>query len=179
MSCTVCNKNIPDLPVYECSSCHTNVHLECYGINITVNKESYRCDFCLLSQRSGQKKCVACPCKSGAFKPTSKGDWIHAVCALYLNVPFQDTTSMTGADERFLPKSKMKCTMCKKKKGSLTKCSHNKCTRKFHVTCGLERGALQEQNKPDGGLKLFAYCLQHIPNKVEKFFFKFRICKIK
>ncbi|NWY37016.1 JADE1 protein, partial [Sylvia atricapilla] len=57
------------------------VHQACYGI-LKVPEGSWLCRTCALGV---QPKCLLCPKKGGAMKPTRSGTkWVHVSCALWI-----------------------------------------------------------------------------------------------
>nr|XP_033795026.1 protein Jade-1 isoform X2 [Geotrypetes seraphini] len=64
-----------------CDKCNICVHQACYGI-LKVPEGSWLCRTCALGV---QPKCLLCPKKGGAMKPTRSGTkWVHVSCALWI-----------------------------------------------------------------------------------------------
>lgn len=62
-----------------CDKCNVCVHQACYGI-LKVPTGSWLCRTCALGV---QPKCLLCPKRGGALKPTRSGTkWVHVSCAL-------------------------------------------------------------------------------------------------
>uniref|UniRef100_A0A8C5M7F2 Protein Jade-1 n=1 Tax=Leptobrachium leishanense TaxID=445787 RepID=A0A8C5M7F2_9ANUR len=64
-----------------CDKCNICVHQACYGI-LKVPEGSWLCRTCALGV---EPKCLLCPKKGGAMKPTRSGTkWVHVSCALWI-----------------------------------------------------------------------------------------------
>ncbi|XP_078407102.1 E3 ubiquitin-protein ligase Jade-2 isoform X2 [Cetorhinus maximus] len=64
-----------------CDKCNICVHQACYGI-LKVPLGSWLCRTCALGV---QPKCLLCPKRGGALKPTRSGTkWVHVSCALWI-----------------------------------------------------------------------------------------------
>ncbi|CDQ86287.1 unnamed protein product, partial [Oncorhynchus mykiss] len=64
-----------------CDKCNICVHQACYGI-LKVPQGSWLCRTCALGV---QPKCLLCPKRGGALKPTRSGTkWVHVSCALWI-----------------------------------------------------------------------------------------------
>uniref|UniRef100_A0A8I5NIK5 Jade family PHD finger 2 n=1 Tax=Papio anubis TaxID=9555 RepID=A0A8I5NIK5_PAPAN len=64
-----------------CDKCNVCVHQACYGI-LKVPTGSWLCRTCALGV---QPKCLLCPKRGGALKPTRSGTkWVHVSCALWI-----------------------------------------------------------------------------------------------
>ncbi|RMB96782.1 hypothetical protein DUI87_26848 [Hirundo rustica rustica] len=64
-----------------CDKCNVCVHQACYGI-LKVPIGSWLCRTCALGV---QPKCLLCPKRGGALKPTRSGTkWVHVSCALWI-----------------------------------------------------------------------------------------------
>ncbi|XP_029439978.1 E3 ubiquitin-protein ligase Jade-2 isoform X2 [Rhinatrema bivittatum] len=71
-----------------CDKCNVCVHQACYGI-LKVPLGNWLCRTCALGV---QPKCLLCPKRGGALKPTRSGTkWVHVSCALWIpecSMPF-------------------------------------------------------------------------------------------
>ncbi|TWW75096.1 E3 ubiquitin-protein ligase [Takifugu flavidus] len=64
-----------------CDKCNVCVHQACYGI-LKVPRGNWLCRTCALGV---QPKCLLCPKRGGALKPTRSGTkWVHVSCALWI-----------------------------------------------------------------------------------------------
>ncbi|KAJ3589648.1 hypothetical protein NHX12_010491, partial [Muraenolepis orangiensis] len=64
-----------------CDKCNICVHQACYGI-LKVPQGNWLCRTCALGV---QPKCLLCPKRGGALKPTRSGTkWVHVSCALWI-----------------------------------------------------------------------------------------------
>ncbi|XP_051834144.1 E3 ubiquitin-protein ligase Jade-2 isoform X3 [Antechinus flavipes] len=64
-----------------CDKCNVCVHQACYGI-LKVPTGSWLCRTCALGV---QPRCLLCPKRGGALKPTRSGTkWVHVSCALWI-----------------------------------------------------------------------------------------------
>ncbi|MBN3271390.1 JADE2 ligase, partial [Polyodon spathula] len=64
-----------------CDKCNICVHQACYGI-LKVPTGNWLCRTCALGV---QPKCLLCPRRGGALKPTRSGTkWVHVSCALWI-----------------------------------------------------------------------------------------------
>ncbi|XP_067423338.1 E3 ubiquitin-protein ligase Jade-2 isoform X2 [Emydura macquarii macquarii] len=64
-----------------CDKCNVCVHQACYGI-LKVPIGNWLCRTCALGV---QPKCLLCPKRGGALKPTRSGTkWVHVSCALWI-----------------------------------------------------------------------------------------------
>uniref|UniRef100_A0A669BVD3 Jade family PHD finger 2 n=1 Tax=Oreochromis niloticus TaxID=8128 RepID=A0A669BVD3_ORENI len=64
-----------------CDKCNVCVHQACYGI-LKVPQGNWLCRTCALGV---QPKCLLCPKRGGALKPTRSGTkWVHVSCALWI-----------------------------------------------------------------------------------------------
>lgn len=67
--------------VYTCLLTFFSSFQACYGI-LKVPEGSWLCRTCALGV---QPKCLLCPKKGGAMKPTRSGTkWVHVSCALWI-----------------------------------------------------------------------------------------------
>ncbi|TRY57733.1 hypothetical protein DNTS_012292 [Danionella cerebrum] len=129
-----------------CDKCNVCVHQACYGI-LKVPVGSWRCRTCALSV---PPRCVLCPRRGGALKPTRSGTrWIHVSCALWI------PEVSIGCPEKMEPITKvshiptsrwaLSCCLCCDhtdcdKYFVIPQCSEPSCIVAFHVTCAFERG---------------------------------------
>ncbi|XP_033869628.2 protein Jade-1-like isoform X1 [Acipenser ruthenus] len=152
-----------------CDKCNICVHQACYGI-LKVPEGSWLCRTCALGV---QPKCLLCPKKGGAMKPTPSGTkWVHVSCALWI------PEVSIGSPEKMEPITKVShipnsrwalvCRLCKEKSGACIQCSAKNCRTAFHVTCAfqccLEMKTLLAENDE---VKFKSFCLKH-SDKPEK-----------
>ncbi|KAM3940795.1 protein Jade-1 isoform 2-T4 [Leptodactylus fuscus] len=150
-----------------CDKCNICVHQACYGI-LKVPEGSWLCRTCALGV---QPKCLLCPKKGGAMKPTRSGTkWVHVSCALWI------PEVSIGSPEKMEPITKVShipssrwallCNLCSEKFGACIQCSVKNCRTAFHVTCAFDRGLemktiLTEEDE----VKFKSYCPKHSGSK--------------
>ncbi|XP_037402205.1 E3 ubiquitin-protein ligase Jade-2 isoform X2 [Pygocentrus nattereri] len=160
-----------------CDKCNICVHQACYGI-LKVPQGNWLCRTCALGV---QPKCLLCPKRGGALKPTRSGTkWVHVSCALWI------PEVSIGCPEKMEPITKvshipasrwaLSCSLCQEHTGTCIQCSMPSCIVAFHVTCafdhGLEMRTILAENDE---VHFKSYCLEHSsvshPNSsnVEKF----------
>ncbi|XP_078407100.1 protein Jade-1 isoform X1 [Cetorhinus maximus] len=146
-----------------CDKCNICVHQACYGI-LKVPLGSWLCRTCALGV---QPKCLLCPKRGGALKPTRSGTkWVHVSCALWI------PEVSIGCPEKMEPITKVShipasrwalaCSLCSERTGTCIQCSMASCITAFHVTCAFDhnlemRTILAENDE----VKFKSYCLDH------------------
>ncbi|XP_030067542.1 E3 ubiquitin-protein ligase Jade-2 isoform X2 [Microcaecilia unicolor] len=146
-----------------CDKCNVCVHQACYGI-LKVPLGSWLCRTCALGV---QPKCLLCPKRGGALKPTRSGTkWVHVSCALWI------PEVSIGCPEKMEPITKishipasrwaLSCSLCKECTGTCIQCSMPLCITAFHVTCAFDhnlemRTILAENDE----VKFKSFCLEH------------------
>ncbi|XP_035274253.1 protein Jade-1 [Anguilla anguilla] len=123
-----------------CDKCDICVHQACYGI-MKVPEGSWLCRICALGVLP---KCLLCPKKGGAMKPTrSATKWVHVSCALWIpEVSIGNPEKMEPImNISRIPSNRwaLQCCLCKEKTGACIQCSAKNCRTAFHVTCALQR----------------------------------------
>uniref|UniRef100_W5LFM8 Jade family PHD finger 2 n=1 Tax=Astyanax mexicanus TaxID=7994 RepID=W5LFM8_ASTMX len=146
-----------------CDKCNICVHQACYGI-MKVPQGNWLCRTCALGV---QPKCLLCPKRGGALKPTRSGTkWIHVSCALWI------PEVSIGCPEKMEPITKvshipasrwaLSCHLCRELTGTCIQCSMPSCVVAFHVTCafdhGLEMRTLLAENDE---VRFKSFCLEH------------------
>ncbi|KAL4660012.1 protein Jade-2-like [Arapaima gigas] len=146
-----------------CDKCNVCVHQACYGI-LKVPQGSWLCRTCALGV---QPKCLLCPKRGGALKPTRSGTkWVHVSCALWI------PEVSIGCPEKMEPITKWShipasrwalcCSLCQELTGTCIQCSMPSCIVAFHVTCafdhGLEMRTLLAENDE---VRFKSYCAEH------------------
>ncbi|XP_072351663.1 protein Jade-1 isoform X2 [Scyliorhinus torazame] len=119
--CDVCQSpdGEDDNEMVFCDKCNICVHQACYGI-LKVPEGSWLCRTCALGV---QPKCLLCPRKGGAMKPTRSGTkWVHVSCALWI------PEVSIGCPEKMEPITKVShvpasrwalvCSLCTEKTGA-------------------------------------------------------------
>ncbi|XP_063166680.1 protein Jade-1 isoform X3 [Candoia aspera] len=146
-----------------CDKCNICVHQACYGI-LKVPEGSWLCRTCALGV---QPKCLLCPKKGGAMKPTRSGTkWVHVSCALWI------PEVSIGSPEKMEPITKVShipssrwalvCSLCSEKVGASIQCSVKNCRTAFHVTCAFDRGLEMKTILADNDeVKFKSYCPKH------------------
>ncbi|RLV97335.1 hypothetical protein DV515_00011848 [Chloebia gouldiae] len=139
-----------------CDKCNICVHQACYGI-LKVPEGSWLCRTCALGVRP---KCLLCPKKGGAMKPTRSGTkWVSI-----------------GSPEKMEPITKVShipssrwalvCSLCNEKVGASIQCSVKNCRTAFHVTCAFDRGLEMKTILAENDeVKFKSYCPKHSSTK--------------
>uniref|UniRef100_I3KKZ3 Jade family PHD finger 2 n=1 Tax=Oreochromis niloticus TaxID=8128 RepID=I3KKZ3_ORENI len=146
-----------------CDKCNVCVHQACYGI-LKVPQGNWLCRTCALGV---QPKCLLCPKRGGALKPTRSGTkWVHVSCALWI------PEVSIGCPEKMEPITKvshipasrwaLSCSLCREHTGTCIQCSMPSCIVAFHVTCafdhGLEMKTILAENDE---VRFKSFCLEH------------------
>ncbi|XP_026227803.1 protein Jade-1 isoform X2 [Anabas testudineus] len=149
-----------------CDKCNVCVHQACYGI-LKVPQGNWLCRTCALGV---QPKCLLCPKRGGALKPTRSGTkWVHVSCALWI------PEVSIGCPEKMEPITKvshipasrwaLSCSLCREHTGTCIQCSMPSCIVAFHVTCafdhGLEMRTILAENDE---VRFKSFCLEHSSN---------------
>ncbi|XP_070090396.1 E3 ubiquitin-protein ligase Jade-2 isoform X1 [Equus przewalskii] len=146
-----------------CDKCNVCVHQACYGI-LKVPTGSWLCRTCALGV---QPKCLLCPKRGGALKPTRSGTkWVHVSCALWI------PEVSIGCPEKMEPITKishipanrwaLSCSLCKECTGTCIQCSMPACVTAFHVTCAFDHGLEMRTILADNDeVKFKSFCQEH------------------
>ncbi|XP_010215869.1 PREDICTED: protein Jade-2, partial [Tinamus guttatus] len=146
-----------------CDKCNVCVHQACYGI-LKVPIGSWLCRTCALGV---QPKCLLCPKRGGALKPTRSGTkWVHVSCALWI------PEVSIGCPEKMEPITKishipasrwaLSCSLCKECTGTCIQCSMPACITAFHVTCAFDHNLDMRTILADNDeVKFKSFCLEH------------------
>ncbi|RLW02871.1 hypothetical protein DV515_00006935 [Chloebia gouldiae] len=146
-----------------CDKCNVCVHQACYGI-LKVPIGSWLCRTCALGV---QPKCLLCPKRGGALKPTRSGTkWVHVSCALWI------PEVSIGCPEKMEPITKishipasrwaLSCSLCKECTGTCIQCSMPACVTAFHVTCAFDHSLDMRTILADNDeVKFKSFCLEH------------------
>jgi hypothetical protein len=164
-----------DDPALKCSTCSLVAHALCYGLSTAPPRgRRWSCQQCVQKRKDPsqqkQQQCLACPSTLPGMKQTSDGKrWIHILCALHIPEAFfvepetRDRVDVSAvAPRRFT----MRCDVCKTKGGGggvCIQCSYGKCTRAFHVMCGMLDAAHKVEMREDeeGEVFFHAFCAAH------------------
>ncbi|KAM9129072.1 E3 ubiquitin-protein ligase Jade-2 isoform 1-T6 [Pangshura tecta] len=146
-----------------CDKCNVCVHQACYGI-LKVPIGNWLCRTCALGV---QPKCLLCPKRGGALKPTRSGTkWVHVSCALWI------PEVSIGCPEKMEPITKishipasrwaLSCSLCKECTGTCIQCSMPACITAFHVTCAFDRNLdMRTILAENDEVKFKSFCLEH------------------
>ncbi|XP_040298478.1 E3 ubiquitin-protein ligase Jade-2 isoform X1 [Bufo bufo] len=146
-----------------CDKCNVCVHQACYGI-LKVPTGNWLCRSCALGV---QAKCLLCPKRGGALKPTRSGTkWVHVSCALWI------PEVSIGCPEKMEPITKishippsrwaLSCSLCKECTGTCIQCSMLSCVTAFHVTCAFDHHLEMHTTLAENDeVKFKSYCLEH------------------
>ncbi|XP_068134017.1 E3 ubiquitin-protein ligase Jade-2 [Hyperolius riggenbachi] len=146
-----------------CDKCNVCVHQACYGI-LKVPTGNWLCRLCALG---AQAKCLLCPKRGGALKPTRSGTkWVHVSCALWI------PEVSIGCPEKMEPITKishippsrwaLSCSLCKECAGTCIQCSMPSCVTAFHVTCAFDHNLEMHTTLAENDeVKFKSFCLEH------------------
>uniref|UniRef100_A0A8C5QL62 Jade family PHD finger 2 n=1 Tax=Leptobrachium leishanense TaxID=445787 RepID=A0A8C5QL62_9ANUR len=146
-----------------CDKCNVCVHQACYGI-LKVPTGNWLCRSCALGV---QGKCLLCPKRGGALKPTRSGTkWVHVSCALWI------PEVSIGCPEKMEPITKishippsrwaLSCSLCKECTGTCIQCSMSACITAFHVTCAFDNNLEMHTTLAENDeVKFKSFCLEH------------------
>ncbi|XP_068947947.1 E3 ubiquitin-protein ligase Jade-2 isoform X1 [Petaurus breviceps papuanus] len=146
-----------------CDKCNVCVHQACYGI-LKVPTGSWLCRTCALGV---QPRCLLCPKRGGALKPTRSGTkWVHVSCALWI------PEVSIGCPEKMEPITKishipasrwaLSCSLCRECMGTCIQCSMPSCITAFHVTCAFDHNLEMRTILADNDeVKFKSFCLDH------------------
>lgn len=152
-------------PLFICVRCDIKVHKFCYGAD--GPQQYWKCSLCL-SENADKAKCKLCAQIGGAMKRTLCNNWVHVICALFMDgVMFSNDKTMEPVDLSNVASSKRNktCSFCNNKQGYCATCAEKKCKAKFHITCAQKQNTLQETIDPENDTITFnAYCKDHKPN---------------
>ncbi|KAK7144069.1 hypothetical protein R3I93_015045 [Phoxinus phoxinus] len=146
-----------------CDKCNVCVHQACYGI-LKVPQGNWLCRTCALGV---QAKCLLCPRRGGALKPTRSGTkWVHVSCALWI------PEVSIGCPEKMEPITKVShipasrwalyCSLCREHTGTCIQCSMPSCAVAFHVTCAFDNGLEMRTTLAENDeVRFKSFCLEH------------------
>ena len=145
-----------------CDKCNIPVHQLCYGVEKIPEGEWY-CSPC--SKKAKNVECCLCPCAGGGFKSTTDGRWVHLVCALWVpNVRIVDPYELEPIDVTNVEpdRYKLKCNICRIKKGAPCQCNKPHCATAFHPICAFaSKYVMKNLELPSGELYYISYCQKH------------------
>lgn len=149
----------------ECSECGIVVHPTCYGNPLAVQVPLvWVCEQCKWGARD--QMCALCPTPGGCMKRTTDYRWAHLSCSMWVpEVFFRDGEGREPIDVlQVIPRRwTQTCCHCKQRYGACIECSHPKCKKTFHVTCGVRNGiGLEYHENEDGADVVLSYCPAHV-----------------
>ncbi|CAM0913860.1 unnamed protein product [Alopecurus aequalis] len=108
-------------------------------------------------------QCGLCHGTLGAFRKTTKGQWVHAFCAEWLleNTFRRGQYNAVDGMEESLLKSKDTCSICHNNVGTCLKCSTVGCQVTFHPACARDAGLYMNTKKIGNFWQHKAYCSNH------------------
>ncbi|GJN05593.1 hypothetical protein PR202_ga23236 [Eleusine coracana subsp. coracana] len=142
------------------------VHASCYGSPLAqaIPDGDWFCSLCAARKGKPAASCCLCPAKGGAMKRTTEGRWAHIACALLVpEVFFRDPDGRDGVDCSRVPAHRFnkECYICESSNGCALECSQPKCSRGFHVSCGLDGGLCIEYREEKSGAIVAGFCREH------------------
>ncbi|KAL6177030.1 hypothetical protein ACLB2K_053662 [Fragaria x ananassa] len=168
-SCDICRRSETMLnPILVCSSCKVAVHLDCYR-STRESTGPWYCELCegkstanFWEKEHLTTECGLCGGKTGAFRKSSDGQWVHAFCAEWV---FESTfkrgqvSPIAGMDT--VTKGVNFCYICRQKFGVCIKCSYGHCQSTFHPSCGRNSDFYMNVKALGGKQQHKAYCERH------------------
>ncbi|XP_062025987.1 uncharacterized protein LOC133742336 [Rosa rugosa] len=168
-SCDICRRSETMLnPILVCSSCKVAVHLDCYR-SARESTGPWYCELCedkatanVWEKEHLTAECGLCGGKTGAFRKSSDGQWVHAFCAEWV---FESTfkrgqvSLIDGMDT--VSKGLDFCYICRRKFGVCIKCSYGHCQATFHPSCGRSSDFYMNVKTLGGKQQHKAYCERH------------------
>lgn len=175
-SCDICRRSETLLnPILVCSSCKVAIHLDCYR-SVRESTGPWYCELCeeLSSSRSSgapvnfwekdhfAAECGLCGGKTGAFRKSSDGQWVHAFCAEWI---FESTfkrgqvSPVEGMET--ISKGIDICYICRRKCGVCIKCNYGNCQATFHPSCARSSGFYMHVKTLGGKIQHKGYCEKH------------------
>lgn len=158
--------------ILQCVKCKIKVHQLCYGVSVQSDKTIWVCSFCTAynsctDKKRMIKKCVLCPKKTGAFKPTKCGKMVHIICALFHpNCSFENVDTMEPIHVSPIQEKRRQCAICRLNIRGCVKCFAKGCYNYLHVTCAQEHQTLREEKNADGeSINFRLYCKKHIKDQ--------------
>ncbi|KAJ6816383.1 uncharacterized protein M6B38_416485 [Iris pallida] len=178
LSCDICRRPETLLNrIFVCSSCKVAVHLDCYR-KLKDPVGPWKCELCEEASRSGSPscqtldnrerpyvaECLLCGGRTGAFRKSTNGQWVHAFCAEWLlESTFRrgQQNHVDGVDAPSKEKGLLTCGICHQKFGVCSKCSYGNCQITFHPLCARTAGLYMNVKAMGGRLHHKAYCEKH------------------
>ncbi|XP_038702849.1 uncharacterized protein LOC119999393 isoform X2 [Tripterygium wilfordii] len=176
-SCDICRRSETILnPILVCSGCKVAVHLDCYH-NMKESTGPWYCELCealLPSRCPGAPtvnflekpyfvaECGLCGGTTGAFRKSSDGQWVHALCAEWIfESAFRrgQVNSVEGMET--VTKGVDTCCICHCKHGVCITCNYGHCQTTFHPSCARSAGFYMNIKTSGGKLQHKAYCEKH------------------
>lgn len=151
----------------ECAICNIEVHQNCYGIPSDAICDGWICKVC--DAGIVNKNCELCPSVTGALTTTTRGKYVHVICALFTasaDIEDLENVALVNIDKIAKKNFGVKCYVCQSEGrtetvGACVKCAEVNCKRYSHVTCAQEQEALREI-ETKSGLVFRLYCSAHI-----------------
>ncbi|EYU22903.1 hypothetical protein MIMGU_mgv1a000270mg [Erythranthe guttata] len=176
-TCDICRRSESVLnPILICSSCKVAVHLDCYR-SVKSTTGPWHCELCedlFASRDSGAlatnplekpyfvAECGLCGGTAGAFRKSSDGQWIHALCAEWVLESSYRRGQVDPIDGmNSVRKGVDACAVCRRKQGACLKCSYGHCQTTFHPICARSAGFFMTVRTNGGKLQHKAYCEKH------------------
>ncbi|KAH9315362.1 hypothetical protein KI387_023989, partial [Taxus chinensis] len=165
--------------IYICRHCKVAVHQDCYGLS-TVHSSEWYCQPCeeLNWKYQGMRipsvvsrgrpgcdfECALCGGLSGAFKRTTKGQWVHVFCAEWiLENTFRkgQIEPIVGLELLSRERPVAVCSICRRQQGVCLKCNFGHCHTFFHPLCARDAGFYMSVVAHGGKVQHKAYCEKH------------------
>lgn len=151
----------------QCAICKIEVHQNCYGIPNDGICDEWMCKVC--DAGIVNKYCELCPSTTGALTTTTKGKFVHVICALFTtraDIEDLENVALVNIDNIAKKNFGVKCYVCQNEGrneavGACVKCAEVNCKRYSHVTCAQEQETLREI-ETKSGLVFRLYCSAHI-----------------
>ena len=152
-----------------CDGCGIAVHQVCYGImKLPAEDDPWFCAPCEAGARA-RARCELCPMPLGALKATVERSWVHSVCTFFTpGLGYEDAVQMAmvhGVSGIEAARRRLKCGVCKVKRGAPIQCAAGKCTSAFHVTCAQTAQYFMNvsEDAASGAVLCEVFCKRHRP----------------
>ncbi|KAH9605285.1 hypothetical protein KSS87_016321 [Heliosperma pusillum] len=173
-SCDICRRTESLLnPILICLSCKVAVHMNCYR-SVKESSGPWYCELCEESSSTKASRttlekpypiaeCGLCGASNGAFRKSSTGQWIHAICAEWVfDSTFRRGQVSPVEGMETVVKGNDICSVCNRRFGACIKCNYGNCQATFHPSCGRSAGYYMYTKYIGGGkMQHKAYCCKH------------------
>lgn len=180
--CCVCDERDYDEAnlIIFCDGCNIPIHQVCQGLAVIPENDWY-CDVCAYMNENQLLQnefshldvaCALCEKNGGVFKRTSRGRFVHIVCALMIPETYFDVYSNVDIDNVDPERARLVCSICNER-GTCMQCNVKTCFASFHPICAQRNGHLlkffyeepvdtsEKKRKKEVASAFHGLCLQH------------------